>query len=310
MITNDDCTNCKRAAIRLGYWKDPYIDLFSKGKPTIERKTPEINRGYYARVVSIKIIIGQFLDYVESQGKQCQIVNLGCGFDTLFWRLTENSKNASTIKHFVDADLHGITSRKIYHIRHRPELLSSLGEDIKFNPMELQSNVYKLIPADLRDTNNLSTKLFNECLLDRDLPTLFLAECVLIYMTVENSNNLISWISSNFTNAFFINYEQINIFDRFGQIMVDNLRQRDVELLDLDSCKDLDSQKSRFTNNGWDNVDAWDMYHVYRHGIPREDLDRIERIEFLDEANLLEQLLTHYCLVIAKKGLADFNIEF
>ncbi|XP_053212703.1 leucine carboxyl methyltransferase 1-like [Panonychus citri] len=318
MITNDDCTNCKRAAIKLGYWQDPYIDLFSRGTPHIERKTPEINRGYFARVAAIKIIIEKFLASVKGQGKQCQIVNLGCGFDTLYWRLMDNNDGGDTdrnvdsslIKHFVDVDLYGITSRKIFHIRHRPKLLSSLGDDIQFNPMELQSNVYKLIPVDLRDTNSLSTKLLTECHLDKELPTLFIAECVLIYMTVEHSNNLIAWISANFTQPAFINYEQINIFDRFGQIMVDNLRQRDVELLDLDSCKDLESQKSRFICNGWDNVEAWDMYHVYRFGIPPNELHRIENIEFLDEANLLEQLLTHYCLVVAKKNLPNFKVEF
>lgn len=56
--TNDDAASCKYAAVHLGYWKDPYIDLFTKAG---NRKAPEINRGYYARVHGIRSLLLQFL---------------------------------------------------------------------------------------------------------------------------------------------------------------------------------------------------------------------------------------------------------
>lgn len=61
--TNDDASECKRSAIKLGYWKDDYIGYFIK---SAERKAPEINRGYFARVKGVEILIEKFLQVNES----------------------------------------------------------------------------------------------------------------------------------------------------------------------------------------------------------------------------------------------------
>ena len=56
--TNNDAAKSKRFAVKLGYWKDPYLELFV---PQAPRKPPEINRGYYARVFSIYKLVKNFL---------------------------------------------------------------------------------------------------------------------------------------------------------------------------------------------------------------------------------------------------------
>ena len=56
--TNDDASECKRCAVNLGYWEDRYISLFVRAG---ERKTPEINRGYYARTKGVEMFIDKFL---------------------------------------------------------------------------------------------------------------------------------------------------------------------------------------------------------------------------------------------------------
>lgn len=56
--TNDDASECKRCAVTLGYWCDPFISLFVK---QTTRKAPEINRGYYARVKGIELFVDKFL---------------------------------------------------------------------------------------------------------------------------------------------------------------------------------------------------------------------------------------------------------
>lgn len=58
MSTNDDASDCKRSAVRLGYWKDDYISFFVK---STDRKAPEINRGYFARVHGVERCIEKFL---------------------------------------------------------------------------------------------------------------------------------------------------------------------------------------------------------------------------------------------------------
>lgn len=62
--TNDDASECKRYAVQLGYWSDPFINFFVK---QTGRKAPEINRGYYARVKGIEIFVDKFLKVRVSQ---------------------------------------------------------------------------------------------------------------------------------------------------------------------------------------------------------------------------------------------------
>jgi len=57
--TNDDAASCKRSAVQLGYWTDPYIQFVTKAS---ERKPPEISRGYYARVKGVQGLVRQFLE--------------------------------------------------------------------------------------------------------------------------------------------------------------------------------------------------------------------------------------------------------
>ena len=69
---------------------------------------------------------------------------------------------------------------------------------------------YHIIAADLRDKNQLLEKL-KVCGIDKRLPTLFIAECVLIYMDGQHSNNLLEWIARDFQSACFINYDPVKI---------------------------------------------------------------------------------------------------
>ncbi|KAI1896018.1 hypothetical protein AGOR_G00090480 [Albula goreensis] len=133
-----------------------------------------------------------------------------------------------------------------------------------------------------------------------DLPTLFMAECVLVYMTPEQSSKLVRWVADTFPTAMFVNYEQVNMEDRFGQVMVENLQRRQCNLAGVEVCRSLESQKERFLQSGWDSADALDMMTVYS-ALPQADVTRIERLEFLDEKELLQQLLQHYCICWASK---------
>lgn len=58
IATNNDASECKKCAVNLGYWDDKYISYFVKN---CERKAPEINRGYYARVKGVELFIDKFL---------------------------------------------------------------------------------------------------------------------------------------------------------------------------------------------------------------------------------------------------------
>ncbi|XP_042654843.1 leucine carboxyl methyltransferase 1 isoform X3 [Tyto alba] len=193
-----------RFAVSVGYWKDPYIQYFVRQAK--ERKAPEINRGYYARVHGVSYLIKAFLKKTECN---CQIVNLGAGMDTLFWRLKD--ENLLPRKYF-EVDFPMIVARKIHNIKSKPPLSKPImeshsGDSLLIDSHSLDSSRYSIVGADLRFSSDLEEKLKKHNL-DIHLPTLLVAECVLVYMTPQQSANLLKWAASTFPVAMFINYEQ------------------------------------------------------------------------------------------------------
>uniref|UniRef100_A0A8C1C8X2 Leucine carboxyl methyltransferase 1 n=1 Tax=Cyprinus carpio carpio TaxID=630221 RepID=A0A8C1C8X2_CYPCA len=260
--TCDDASTCKRFATSKGYWTDLYAQYFVR--QIGERKAPEINRGYYGRVRGMNLLIDAFLKKTQCY---CQVVNLGAGLDTTFWRLKDENIMP---KKFFEVDFPMIVARKIHHIKTKPPLSKPLIEthstdSLLLDGHSLDSDRYCIIGADLRDLPALEEKL-KKFQINPELPTLFLSECVLVYMTPEKSSKLLNWVADTFPTAMFINYEQ----------------------------------KERFLSAGWESVNALDMMTVYSM-LPWEDVARIERLEFLDEKELLHQLLQHYCICWAVK---------
>ena len=89
-------------------------------------------------------------------------------------------------------------------------MLFLVDDDVRFNNFDLHASDYNLVAADIRNLTELDRKL-SECGIDKRLPTVFIAECVLVYMESVHSKKLVEWISQNFLSAFFINYEQVRI---------------------------------------------------------------------------------------------------
>ena len=59
------------------------------------------------------------------------------------------------------------------------------------------------------------------------------------------------------------------------------------------------SQCNRFTiDSGWSGAQCWSMNDVYNY-LPKEEIARVERLEFLDERELVKQLFEHYCITFA-----------
>jgi len=291
--TNDDAVSGKRCAVQLGYWSDPYLQHFCRNA---ERKAPEMNRGYYARTQTVKALIERVIKMTNCN---CQIVNLGAGYDTLYWRLKDENLR---VTNFTEVDFPNVTANKCYMIKRSKILLQSLANgdgDIRMSSSELHAKNYHLVGADLRNMNDVSLKL-TESEVDTNVTTIFLAECVLVYLQIHQSDGLLKWITEKFPSAFFINYEQVNMVDRFGSVMIDNLKTRGCDLAGVAACSDLQAQENRFLKTGWETAKALDMLRVY-YGLPSEELSRIEKLEFLDERELMEQLFSHYCICIAAK---------
>jgi [phosphatase 2A protein]-leucine-carboxy methyltransferase len=291
--TNNDACRCKLYAVERGYWTDPYLKILA-GSGHNERRTPEISLGYYVRVHGIRSLIEKF---IKLSNNECQIINLGCGFDTTIFYLLD--KENLHFKHFIDIDFDEITEIKSNKIRRLSILQNKLPTENKsFKiPCGFHSSLYTILPADLRDTTQLDNQLkllSNNNIIDYTKPTLFLSECVLIYMSNEHS----------------LNFEQINMNDRFGEIMFDNLKHRSCHLIGLDSCQSLNSQYDRYLNANFTSAYCITLNDYYKKYLNLNEKQRIEMIDGgLDEKELLEQLFEHYCFSWAYRDEKNLGLD-
>lgn len=294
--TNNDAALCKFQAVSRGYYKDPFLEYFINARfgRTAQRKAPEINRGYYVRSAAVTYIVEKFLENHE----QCQIISLGAGYDTLYWRLKSHGLAEQCT--FVELDMSQVTQHKSTAIR-RIQTLNSCLSNIETIGEDLHSDAYHLLSVDLRQINkeSISRKFFEKCKLSPNKPTLCLAECVFVYMPIQDSDSVIRFLSSNFFRVSLVNYEQCNMKDKFGKIMMENMNARHCDLMGVDACESLESQVFRFTTNNLVHTTAWTLSEIYSNLLLPVEVERIEQLEFLDEKELLDQLLQHYCIVLA-----------
>jgi [phosphatase 2A protein]-leucine-carboxy methyltransferase len=308
--TNNDAYQCKLYAIERGYWKDPYLKILA-GSGHYERRTPEISLGYYVRVHGLRYLIEKFIKLTNNE---CQIINLGCGFDTTIFYLLDN-KNLH-FKHFIDIDFDEITEIKSNKIRRLSILHDKLPPENKsFKiPCGFHSSLYTILPTDLRDITHLDNQLkllSDNNIIDYTRPTLFLSECVLIYMSNDNSLNLLKYLSKKFSQCcLYLNFEQINMNDRFGQIMFDNLKQRSCHLIGMDACQSLNSQSERYLNANFTSTFGITLNDYYKKYLNLNEKQRIEMIDGgLDEKELLEQLFEHYCFSWAYRDELNLGLD-
>uniref|UniRef100_A0A5K3FGS8 Leucine carboxyl methyltransferase 1 n=1 Tax=Mesocestoides corti TaxID=53468 RepID=A0A5K3FGS8_MESCO len=297
--TNDEATATKAHAVRRGYWKDPYIVHFC---PFPSVSTPEISRGYYIRVQTFEAMV---LRFIQENNRMCQVINLGAGSDTLFFRLKEKNLVPAA---YVEIDLPANMKKKVFTLQRNKTLWTALSCDgSTSSPLVewkecVSFGCYHLLSWNLQESPaSLITLLCDSPegpRLSLELPTFFIAECVLVYISNESSNSLLSALATEFARAAFLNYEQVNMNDKFGEIMKSHFRDRSCELPGLMACGSLEEQKNRFKNAGWTEVHAWTINEVF-NSFPQDAISRIRRLEMLDDTEITKQLYDHYCIVLA-----------
>lgn len=245
--TDTDAAVARLSAAQKQYLNDPFVKYLVPRAQFQQPRPPLINIGTYVRTKGIDDLVEEWLSRAAKTGKQCQIVSLGAGSDTRFWRIA-TGPHQDVIKSYIEVDFHEITTKKAMSIKKSRQLLEILGnpDEIKLanGGTALHAPKYHLLAADLRsdpvDTlQELLTQPSNEhAILSAECPTLLLFECVLAYMTVEASSRLLQW----FVNYFSANgneevakansplgcivYEMFGLNDSFGKVMLNNLRVR------------------------------------------------------------------------------------
>lgn len=136
---------------------------------------------------------------------------------------------------FVDFDLPETCINKASILRHFKELSSILfQEETEDNrdPSSIRTKRYILQPMDLTDLDSLKSfiesgiidvKLIDLPCIHISLPTLFLSECVLVYIQPDDVNPSLQYLQKVFKNNMIVVYEQIRPDDPFGSMMMKNL---------------------------------------------------------------------------------------
>lgn len=85
--TDSDAAIARLSAVKLGYLQDPFIRFLVQRAHLQPPRPPLINTGTYVRSEAIDKLVNEWLDLSAAEGKKCQIVSMGAGSDTRFWRI-------------------------------------------------------------------------------------------------------------------------------------------------------------------------------------------------------------------------------
>ena len=334
--TSENALQAKAAAVRAGYYDDAFLAPFAtlaRGRrpPYVQ---PIIKRGTHARVCCIDRMLCSFVQLVveqhearldekeamdegnddddeQEQEDECvvQIVVLGCGKDTIFFRnqevLTRNS--AMTLKWF-EVDHPPMIQEKANTVAANPDVFDNV------NVNKVDSDTYEIEPSigvscvflghDLREEGVMEKLQRAGCA--PNTPTLFILECVLMYLPDNDSQTLLQSIAASYRNqAYLCFYEPILGSDAFGNVMENNLSRAGLATPEssLRQTRTLHDQLAKVVEKaGWSQATACDLWHAYDTIVTAAQRQRGNRAEFLDEWEEFVLIMQHYCFLVAATG--------
>ncbi|NXA22972.1 TYW4 protein, partial [Ibidorhyncha struthersii] len=288
----------KCSAAARGYIQDRFLQLLVGRR---RRRAPLIHRGYYIRARAVDHCVQDFLLKTQSHPRT-QIVSLGAGFDSLYFRL----KDIGLLHHTVvyEVDFPNVACQKAALIKRMKELSALVGhtEGEGLGVITFSGEDYKLLGVDLSELSDLERALA-EAGLDNEIPTLFMAEVVLTYMENSRSDALIQWAAEHFSQACFLLYEQMHPEDPFGRVMQQHFSQLNSALNSLAQYPDCEAQQRRFFEKGWTECSVMDMNDFFTCCTPEDEQQRVQALEPFDEYEEWHLKCSHYFVLTASKGM-------
>ncbi|XP_009868966.1 PREDICTED: tRNA wybutosine-synthesizing protein 4, partial [Apaloderma vittatum] len=230
------------------------------------------------------------------------ILSLGAGFDSLYFRL----KDVGLLRHAAvyEVDFPDVARQKAALIRRMKELSALVGDTggEALGAVTLSGEDYKLLGVDLSELCELERAL-EAAGLDKEVPTLFLAEVVLTYMEPGRSDAVIQWAAQRFPRACFLLYEQMHPQDPFGRVMQQHFSRLSSALRSLARYPDGEAQQRRFLEKGWTECSVMDMNEFFTRCTPEEEQRRVQALEPFDEYEEWHLKCSHYFVLAASKGL-------
>ncbi|CAL6006978.1 Leucine_carboxyl methyltransferase [Hexamita inflata] len=270
-----DAISSKSSALKKGYFKDDMMHLVSKPHP--QSKDPMINRGTWFRIELFQQFCTKFLEIPNSQ-----ILVLGAGLDTLFYRL-----NVTNL--FYEVDL--------------PEICQTKAHKLGFTKQNDETYVipnhpnYKLVSADLEDD------FLGKLGIDQALPTLVISDVVLSYLESDSTVELVEKLGNYFSDLTLLFFEMINPHDAFGDTMIYNMSLRNVFMPTFAEIGYLENYQRQMKNIGCQTFkqNAWTCYNKW------PGRSEIEKLEWLDEYEQFQLIMEHYG-VMAGSNKSGINV--
>lgn len=324
--TDTDAAVSRLSAVNLGYLDDPFASYFVSGPGT--RRLPIINRGTYTRTTALDILIDAFLSHANpaAPGEQTkQIISLGAGTDTRYFRLRAQNKHHNLIYHEFDFPSVSLTKDRIARNNRllretegetffgSSEIIPSISELSAGWGLERSRNgvletTYCFHPLDLRQLPKRQNPIRG---LRTDVPTLIISECCLCYLEVEKSKDVVRWFTSRIPSIGLVLYEPIGIDDSFGQMMVSNLAARNITMPSLDLYKTIPDQKSRLAEFGFTAAAggqaAETVEDIWEKWISMPEKERVDSLEGLDEVEEWQMLARHYAIAWGWRGTTGWE---
>lgn len=131
--TDSDAAASRLSAVKAGYLEDAFAHLFVKHGQT---RPPLINVGTFLRTWSIDRLVLQFLDAPSRHAKQ--ILSLGAGTDTRFFRIASTSPSSLAKLHkYVEVDFPEATAKKAMILKKDKTTSSILSPDLRLGRQSL-----------------------------------------------------------------------------------------------------------------------------------------------------------------------------
>nr|CAB3263403.1 tRNA wybutosine-synthesizing protein 4 [Phallusia mammillata] len=302
--TNDNSIVSKLSMVTQGYLEDKYLKYFVQ-KP--QRRSPIINRGYYIRSKAVRHVLAKFLS--ARSNEDVQIVSLGAGFDTTFFNIRD-LMNESATKHlkYIEIDYPSVISRKV-KLAQAADLLE--GQNLQNDKNIIYRNEnYCAVGFDLRKVGAELAETLQNCGINFTVPTLFLSEVVMTYLTSGQSRNIIKWINHSFRNAVLVVFEQMLPTNGFGEVMLRHFETCGSPLLAIRDYPTLLSQKKRHNVLGFKTVVGVDMVSFYQCNVSSEEKEKIQNIEPFDEYEAWHQTCLHYFIMCSTNSEEESVQEF
>ena len=158
------------------------------------------------------------------------------------------------------------------------------------------SNNYELHEVDLENATRVQDILSRS--VDSMQPLMVISECVFMYLEQNAVNNLLSCLSNLSEKSHIMIYDGIDRQDSFTNTMIDNLQISQSIKLNLQTSE---SYMENLRLNGFhSNIFFKSMLEIYNHSDFITERDRISKLMMLDDTEIWDQIMSHYCFVISQ----------